>query len=95
MDCFISLFQFDRAVRLFGEDNSSIQPEDFFVIFDTFLTTLHEAKLDNENMKRKREEEEKRMKQDAEVMISHITRFSIITIKREREREKNSNRVVF
>ncbi|KAL1455142.1 hypothetical protein WDU94_009258 [Cyamophila willieti] len=59
--------RFDRAVRLFGEDNSSIQPEDFFVIFDTFLTTLHEAKLDNENMKRKREEEEKRAKQDAEI----------------------------
>ena len=59
--------QFDRAVRLFGEDNSSIQPDEFFGIFDSFLLTFIEAKSDNENMKKRKEEEEKRAKQDAEV----------------------------
>lgn len=59
--------QFDRAVRLFGEDNSTVQPDEFFGIFDTFLLALNEARQDNENMRKKREEEEKRAKQDAEV----------------------------
>lgn len=59
--------QFDRAVRLFGEDNSTIQPDDFFGIFDAFLLSFNEAKQDNENMRRKKDEEEKRAKQEAEV----------------------------
>jgi hypothetical protein len=62
-------FQFDRAVRLFGEDNSTIQPDDFYGIFDAFLTAFIEAHQDNENMKRRREEEEKRAAQEAEVSI--------------------------
>lgn len=59
--------RFDRAVRLFGEDNSTIQPDDFFGIFDAFLIAFNEARQDNENLRRKREEEEKRAKQDAEL----------------------------
>ncbi|GLH09543.1 Formin-like protein [Gryllus bimaculatus] len=58
---------FDRAVRLFGEDNSNIQPDEFFGIFDAFLTAFNEARQDNENMRRRREEEEKRAQQEAEV----------------------------
>jgi dishevelled associated activator of morphogenesis len=63
------MFQFDRAVRLFGEDNSTIQPDDFFGIFDTFLISFNEARQDNENLKRRREEEEKRAVQEAEVSL--------------------------
>ncbi|XP_039293436.1 disheveled-associated activator of morphogenesis 1 isoform X3 [Nilaparvata lugens] len=59
--------RFDRAVRLFGEDNSTIQPDDFFAIFDTFLTAFNECLNDNESLRRRREEEEKRAKQDAEL----------------------------
>ncbi|XP_023719898.1 disheveled-associated activator of morphogenesis 1 [Cryptotermes secundus] len=59
--------RFDRAVRLFGEDNSTIQPDDFYGIFDAFLTAFIEARQDNENMKRRREEEEKRAVQEAEL----------------------------
>lgn len=66
---YILLFQFDRAVRLFGEDNSSVQPDDFFGIFDAFLVAFGDAKADNENNRRKKEEEEKRAKQDAEVFL--------------------------
>ncbi|XP_063226391.1 disheveled-associated activator of morphogenesis 1 isoform X2 [Bacillus rossius redtenbacheri] len=66
--------RFDRAVRLFGEDNSTIQPDDFFGIFDAFLTALNEARQDNENMKRRREEEEKRAIQEAELKKRTIER---------------------
>ncbi|XP_068085675.1 disheveled-associated activator of morphogenesis 1 isoform X2 [Anabrus simplex] len=59
--------RFDRAVRLFGEDNSNIQPDEFFGIFDAFLVAFNEARQDNENMKRRREEEEKRALQEAEL----------------------------
>uniref|UniRef100_A0A1B6C417 FH2 domain-containing protein n=1 Tax=Clastoptera arizonana TaxID=38151 RepID=A0A1B6C417_9HEMI len=59
--------RFDKAVRLFGEDNSTVQPDDFFGIFDAFIVAFNEARQDNENMKKKRDEEEKRAKQDAEL----------------------------
>lgn len=76
------MFQFDRAVRLFGEDNSTIQPDDFFGIFDTFLTSFNEARQDNENMKRRQEEEEKRAVQEAEVSLRflHVSQFVIQTV---------------
>ncbi|XP_001947056.2 disheveled-associated activator of morphogenesis 1 isoform X1 [Acyrthosiphon pisum] len=59
--------RFDRAVRLFGEDNSTIQPDDFFAIFDSFLTALYEARQDNSSVKKRREEEEKRLRQEVEL----------------------------
>ncbi|XP_026478989.1 disheveled-associated activator of morphogenesis 1 isoform X3 [Ctenocephalides felis] len=59
--------RFDRAVRLFGEDGSQLQPDEFFGIFDAFLTALAEAQHDNDACKRKREEDERRAKQDAEL----------------------------
>ncbi|EEB13246.1 Disheveled-associated activator of morphogenesis, putative [Pediculus humanus corporis] len=68
--------RFDRAVRLFGEDNTSIQPDDFFGIFDCFLTALNDAKQDNENLKKKKDEEEKRAKQEAELKKRTIDRRS-------------------
>lgn len=68
-------FRFDRAVRLFGEDNTSIQPDDFFGIFDAFLTALNEARQDNENMRKRKDEEEKRAKQEAEVDLIDLFRY--------------------
>lgn len=59
--------RFDRAVRLFGEDPTTIQPDEFFGIFDAFLTAFTEARQDNENIRRRQEEEEKRAKQEAEL----------------------------
>lgn len=66
---FFVFLQFDRAVRLFGEDNSTIQPDDFFAVFDSFLTALSEARQDNISVKKRREEEEKRTRQEVEVCI--------------------------
>ncbi|XP_074039315.1 disheveled-associated activator of morphogenesis-like protein isoform X3 [Leptinotarsa decemlineata] len=59
--------RFERAVRLFGEDSTNAQPDEFFGIFDTFLTAFTEARQDNENMRRRQEEEEKRAKQEADL----------------------------
>lgn len=61
--------RFDRAVRLFGEDGSAVQPDEFFGIFDSFVSSFADARHDNENLRRRQEEEEKRAKQDAEVII--------------------------
>lgn len=59
--------RFERAVRLFGEDPNAMQPEDFFGIFDTFFVAFAEARQDNENMRKRVEEEEKRAKQEADL----------------------------
>lgn len=59
--------RFERAVRLFGEDPNNTQPDEFFGVFDAFVSSFAEARHDNENMKRKQEEEEKRAKQEAEL----------------------------
>lgn len=59
--------RFERAVRLFGEEATSAQPDEFFGVFDTFLTAFLEARQDNENMRRKQEEEEKRAKQEEQL----------------------------
>lgn len=75
------VFQFDRAVRLFGEDNSTIQPDDFFAIFDSFLTALYEARQDNSAVKKRREEEEKRTRQEVEVCVVLIKTRSYIKCK--------------
>lgn len=66
------MVRFDRAVRLFGEDGSVVQPEEFFGIFDAFLAAFMEARQDNENFKKRQEEEEKRAKQEAEVIFYQI-----------------------
>ncbi|XP_037915647.1 disheveled-associated activator of morphogenesis 1 isoform X2 [Hermetia illucens] len=66
--------RFDRAVRLFGEDGSIVQPDEFFGIFDAFISSFMEAKQDNENFRKRQEEEEKRAKQEAELKKRTIER---------------------
>lgn len=68
--------RFDRAVRLFGEDGSVLQPDEFFGIFDSFLAAFAEARHDNESFRRRQEEEEKRAKQEAELKKRTIERKS-------------------
>lgn len=70
--------RFDRAVRLFGEDGSVVQPDEFFGIFDSFLNAFHEARQDNENFKKRQEEDEKRAKQEAEVNTIYSIQYIII-----------------
>lgn len=46
---------------------SKLEPDVFFGIFDSFLTAFSEAKQDNENMARRKEEEERRALMEAQV----------------------------
>ena len=61
------LFQFDRVCRLFSEDPTTTQSDEFFGTFDYFITSFEEARQDNESVKKKKEEEEKIAKQHQEV----------------------------
>lgn len=61
------MLKLERAVRHFGEDLSKLQPDEFFGIFDSFLTSFYEAKQDNENLARRKEEEERRALMEAQV----------------------------
>uniref|UniRef100_T1JFN2 FH2 domain-containing protein n=1 Tax=Strigamia maritima TaxID=126957 RepID=T1JFN2_STRMM len=63
--------RFERVIRMFGEDTHTTQPDEFFAIFDAFLTCFHEARQDNENLKRRKEDEERRAKQEAELKKRH------------------------
>jgi hypothetical protein len=67
-----SIVQFDRVCRLFCEDPVTTQSDEFFGIFDHFITCFQEAKMDNENARKKREEEEKIAKQHQEVGLTSL-----------------------
>ncbi len=69
-DLFIDMkARFDRVCRLFCEDPVTTQSDEFFGIFDYYITNFLEAKQENDAIKRKREEEEKMAKQQQEVRI--------------------------
>lgn len=59
--------QFDRCVVLMGEEVKKIQPDEFFGVFDQFLTSLSEARHDNLLWLKIKEEEERRAQKEAEV----------------------------
>ena len=54
---------------MFCEDPVTTQSDEFFGIFDSFVSGFHEAKMENDAVKRKREEEEKIAKQQQEVRV--------------------------
>ncbi|KAK5856948.1 hypothetical protein PBY51_010224 [Eleginops maclovinus] len=58
---------FGKALAHFGEETSNMQPDQFFGIFHTFLTAYSEAQQDNENMARRKEEEERREIKEAQL----------------------------
>merc|ERR1711993_171412 len=66
--------RFDRVCRMFCEDPATTQSDEFFGIFDHFITSFGEAKMDNDNAKRKREEEEKIAKQHQEMRMRTLER---------------------
>jgi hypothetical protein len=66
-------------VRLFGEEPSATQPDEFFGNFEQFLVALSDAKMDNENGRKKREEDEKRAKQEVEVSYLKTNLFFNLT----------------
>lgn len=60
-------FQFETVTKAYGEDPASSEPDEFFGIFDTFLTSFAEAKRENERIKKQREEEAKRARLEEQV----------------------------
>lgn len=68
----IYFLQFDRATKLFGEHNSIIQPNQFFNIFDSFLAALSEACQDNKSIKKRCEEDERRVRHEVEVSFECV-----------------------
>uniref|UniRef100_A0A2K6FEX4 Dishevelled associated activator of morphosis 2 n=1 Tax=Propithecus coquereli TaxID=379532 RepID=A0A2K6FEX4_PROCO len=67
--------KFAKALMHFGEQESKMQPDEFFGIFDTFLQAFSEARQDLEAMRRRKEEEERRARMEA-------------MLKEQRERER-------
>ncbi|XP_055361405.1 disheveled-associated activator of morphogenesis 1-like isoform X2 [Betta splendens] len=65
---------FGKALKHFGEDAPNLQPDYFFGMFETFLTALSEAKQDNENMARRKVEEEKRKSVEAQLKKDRETK---------------------
>lgn len=68
---------FSKALKHFGEDPVQLRPDEFFGVFDTFLTAFLEARQDNETLARRREEEERR---------------ALLESQLKREREQKANR---
>ncbi|XP_031573049.1 disheveled-associated activator of morphogenesis 2-like [Actinia tenebrosa] len=54
--------KYQKIVKLFGEDPKSVQSDKFFGIFTSFLVSFAEAKNQNEEIKKKREAEERKAK---------------------------------
>ncbi|KAK6488676.1 disheveled-associated activator of morphogenesis 2-like isoform X1 [Huso huso] len=57
--------KFSKALRHFGEDEGRMQPDEFFGIFDMFLQSFSDAHQDLQNMRCKKEEEERRARMEA------------------------------
>lgn len=58
--------RYEKTVKRFGEDPLQMPPDEFFGIFDNFLTSFAEARNDNENFRRRKEDEERRIRQETE-----------------------------
>ncbi|XP_011352866.1 disheveled-associated activator of morphogenesis 2 isoform X1 [Pteropus vampyrus] len=74
--------KFSKALMYFGEQDSKMQPDEFFGIFDTFLQAFSEARQDLETMRRKKEEEERRARME-----------TMLKEQRERERWQRQRKV--
>ncbi|RXN16360.1 disheveled-associated activator of morphogenesis 2-like protein [Labeo rohita] len=71
--------KFSKSLKHFGEEESCMQPDEFFGIFDVFLQSFSEARHDLENMQRRKEEEERRIRMEA-------------MLKDQRERERRAKK---
>merc|ERR1719361_2722014 len=74
-DLFVDMkARFDRVCKLFCEDPATSQSDEFFGVFDVYITSLSEARSENDNIRRKREEEEKIAKQHQEMRMRTLER---------------------
>jgi len=66
--------RFEKTVLFFGEDPKQVSLDEFFAIFDSFLTSFLDAKGENLAMRRKKEEEERKARELAEQKERERTR---------------------
>ncbi|GAB1301173.1 Disheveled-associated activator of morphogenesis 2 [Apodemus speciosus] len=75
--------KFAKALMHFGEQESKMQPDEFFGIFDTFLQAFLEARQDLETMRRRKEDDERRARME-----------SMLKEQREKERWQRQRKVL-
>ncbi len=79
MVCFtICCFQYEKAVKYFGEDPHKTQPDEFFGVFAQFISSFYDAVVENERFKKLKEDEERRAKLELQVGHRICTIISII-----------------
>uniref|UniRef100_S4R6S4 Dishevelled associated activator of morphogenesis 1b n=1 Tax=Petromyzon marinus TaxID=7757 RepID=S4R6S4_PETMA len=71
--------KFNKSVSHFGEEGGRTQPEEFFGMFDAFLSAFGDSRLELEAMRRRKEEEERRARVEAQ-------------LKEQRERERRAKK---
>ena len=64
----LSLLQFHKTLQFFGEDYATT--DEFLQVFDTFFVNFHEARIENENLRKRKEDENKRA-ENATVSKTH------------------------
>ena len=65
---FFSRFQFESCQKCFGiTDGKTMQPDEFFRIFDNFISSMTDAKEENERIKKQKEEEERKAQLEEKV----------------------------
>ncbi|XP_055469943.1 disheveled-associated activator of morphogenesis 2 isoform X2 [Psammomys obesus] len=75
--------KFAKALTHFGEQESNMQPDEFFGIFDTFLQAFLEARQELEAMRRRKEDDEKRARME-----------SMLKEQREKERWQRQRKIL-
>lgn len=50
-------------------ETSTSQPDEFFAVFSTFLLSMNDARVENERIRKQREEEEKRAQLEEKVTV--------------------------
>ncbi|XP_074640649.1 disheveled-associated activator of morphogenesis 1-like [Tubulanus polymorphus] len=67
--------KYDKVLGLYGEE-SKMQPDEFFGIFDQFLSMLYDCKKENERFRKMAEEEERRAKVEAQLKAERAKKMN-------------------
>lgn len=74
------VIQFEKVIATLGDDPSTAQPDEVFGVFEAFLTSIAEARQENMAAKKRKEEEEKRSIQEAEVKFRTPESYRVISL---------------
>jgi hypothetical protein len=65
------------VIGTLGDDPSTAQPDEVFGVFGVFLSSMEEARQENLTTKKRKDEEEKRLLQEAEVYTLFIVTIGV------------------